>query len=114
VSGADLDRISELASRASLDISPRGVTPRLDGDLLALLDGLGDGDVDALAGRLDGAETPVLAIVWGGALARIGSPAAAARLDAYAGRLTRADPWPGAFPGRREVLLYLGHGGDGT
>jgi hypothetical protein len=110
MSEADLARISELASEASLDVSPRGVTPRLDGDLQTLLDELDDRDVDALAARLAGAENPVQAIVWGGALARIGSPAAAARLDAYAEQLTRADPWPDAFPGRREVLLYLGRG----
>jgi hypothetical protein len=110
MSGADLARISELASQVSLDVSPRGVTPRLDADLQTLLDGLGADDVDALAVRLDGAENPVVAMVWGGALARIGSPAADARLDAYAEQLTHADPWPDVFPGRREVLLYLGRG----
>jgi hypothetical protein len=108
MSGADLDRVAELASQAGLDVSPRGVTPRLSGDLEALLRELDAGDVDAIAARLDAAADPVEALVWGGALARIGTPAAAARLDAYARRLEREDPWPAAFPGRREVLLYLG------
>jgi hypothetical protein len=110
MSVADLDRIGDLASQVSLDVSPRGVTPRLTAELQQLLDRLGPGDVDAIAGRLDAAAAPAQALVWGGALARIGSPAAAAQLDAYAQRLHRDDPWASAFPGRREVLLYLGRG----
>jgi hypothetical protein len=110
MSAADLGRIGELASQISLDVSPRGVTPRLPGDLQALVDQLDADDVDDVAERLDAAATPVEALVWGGALARIGTPAAQARLDASAQRLRRDDPWPEAFPGRREVLLYLGRG----
>lgn len=107
---ADLDRIAELASASSLDVSPRGVTPRASDELQALLDQLDAGHVEAIKSRLDAAGEPVEALVWGGALARIDTPAATAALDAYADRLTREDPWPGAFPGRREVLLYLGRG----
>ncbi len=110
MSAADLGRIGELASQVSLDVSPRGVTPRLTDELRALLDRLDAGDVDVIAERLNASTQPVPALVWGGALARIGTPAAAAQLDAYAQRLHRDDPWPGAFPGRREVLLYLGRG----
>jgi hypothetical protein len=110
MAAADLDRIAELASGVSLDVSPRGVTPRMSGSMQALLDGLGADDVDAIAARLDSAASPVEALVWGGALVRIGTPAATASLDAYAARLQLDDPWPDAFPGRREVLLYLGRG----
>jgi hypothetical protein len=110
MSGADLGHIAELASEVSLDVSPRGVTPRMSGDLQALLDELDAGDVDEIAARLDGSTSPVEALVWGGALARISTPTAVAKLDAYAERLNREDPWPEAFPGRREVLLYLGRG----
>jgi hypothetical protein len=107
---ADLDRIREEASQISLDVSPRGVTPRLPEDLQKRLAQLGPDEVDAVAEQLSGAATPNEALVWGGVLARIGTPAATARLDAYAQQLERDDPWPAAFPGRREVLLYLGRG----
>lgn len=110
MAAADLDRIGELASQVSLDVSPRGVTPRVTGDLAELLDRLGADDVDAVAARLNASGTPAQALVWGGALARIATPAATTHLDDYAQRLDRDDPWPSAFPGRREVLLYLGRG----
>jgi len=108
MSRADLGRIAELATQVSLDVSPRGVTPRLNDDLRALLDELDADDVEAVGARLDAAADPVAALIWGGALAHMGTPAAESRLDAYAKRLERDDPWPSAFPGRREVLLYLG------
>lgn len=104
----DLARIAELARQISLDISPRGVTPRIDGELEELLDRLRPADADAVADRLEAAADPLEALVLGGALARLGTPQAQARLDAYAARLDAADPWPGGFPGRREVLLHLG------
>jgi hypothetical protein len=110
MSSADLGRIGELASQVSLDVSPRGVTPRLTEELQGLVDQLGPADVDGIAARLTAAPTPAQALVWGGALARIGTPEATAHLDAYAQRLDGEDPWPSAFPGRREVLLYLGRG----
>jgi hypothetical protein len=106
----DLDRLGALASATSLDVSPRGVSPRPEPELSELLAQLGPGDVDAVRARLDGAEDPAAALVWGGALARIGTPDAEAALDAYAERLRERDPWPGAYPGRREVLLHLGRG----
>lgn len=110
MSEADLGRIAELTSQVSLDVSPRGVTPRPSDELRGLLDELDADDVDAVGARLDAAARPVEALVWGGALARIGTPAAGARLDEYAKSLELDDPWPAAFPGRREVLLYLGRG----
>src|SRR5262245_52436128 len=74
------------------DVSPHGVTPRPNDDLRALLDELDSGDVEAVGARLDAGADPVVALIWGGALAHMGTPTAESRLDAYAKRLERDDP----------------------
>src|SRR5690242_9607673 len=106
----DFDRLGALASATSIDVSPRGVSPRPEPELSDLLAELGPDDVGAIRARLEDAEDPAAALVWGGALARIGTLDAETALDAYAQRLRERDPWPGAYPGRREVLLHLGRG----
>ena len=107
----ELDRIADHVRHGpGFDISPRGVTPRPDPELDPLLAGLGDGEVPALRERLEAERDPFMAFTWLRALLAVGSPAAAQAVDAYAARLEREDPWGGEFPGRRELLLYLGRG----
>ena len=106
---ADLDRIAaHVRERPAINISPRGISPRPDPELEALLDSLGDDTVPALEHRLEEEHDALMAFTWLRALLKIGTPAARAAADAYAERLRRDDPWPGAFPGRRELLLFLG------
>lgn len=101
---ADLDRIAALAAQTPFDVSPRGLTPRPDPQLQALLADVGPGDVDGLAVRLAAARDPSTALVLGGALARLHTPEAEQALDEYAARLREHEPWEGA----RSVLTYLG------
>ncbi|HEY1539381.1 MAG TPA: hypothetical protein VGF63_08290 [Solirubrobacteraceae bacterium] len=104
-----VDRIAERTGHGpAFDVSPRGVTPRPDPELDALLGELGDGDVPELRKRLEAERDPLAAFVWGRALVAAGTPAAAAALDAYADRIRGDDPWPGSFPGATELLRYLG------
>jgi hypothetical protein len=106
---ADLDRVAaQVRERPAINLSPRGISPRPDPELDALLGGLGDDSVPALAQRLEEEDDALMAFTWLRALLMIGTPAARAAADAYAERLRRDDPWPGAFPGRRELLLFLG------
>jgi hypothetical protein len=105
----DLDRIAaEIGRSTGFDVSPRGVTPRPSPELDAALDQLTDDDLAGLQARLEGERDPMTAFVWLRGLTRIGTPAAEEAVDAYAARLRREDPWPGSFPGRRELLRYAG------
>lgn len=106
---ADLDRVAaHVRERPAVNFSPRGISPRPDPELDALLDGLGDDSVPALEHRLEEERDALMAFTWLRALMTIGTPAARAAAHAYAERLRQHDPWPGAFPGRRELLLFLG------
>jgi hypothetical protein len=106
---ADLDRVAALVrERPAVNLSPRGISPRPDPELDTLLGGLGDESVPALERRLEDEHDALMAFTWLRALLTIGTPAARAAADAYAERLRRDDPWPGGFPGRRELLLFLG------
>jgi hypothetical protein len=109
MTSADLDRIADRVDHGpGFDVSPRGVSFRPDPELDALLDDLGDDDVPALKQRLQDAEDPLMAMTWVKALLAVATPAAAQAVDDYAETLDRHDPWRGGFPGRRELLLYLG------
>ena len=109
---ADLDRVAaRVREHPAMDISPRGITPRADPELDALLERLGDDSVGPLERRLAEERDALMALTWLRALLKIGTPAARAAIDAYAERLRRDDPWEGAFPGRRELLLFLGEPG---
>ena len=106
-----LDDIDEsVRSTAPFDISPRGIRfrpgPEMESQLQAVA-GRGDAVVPALSGRLADSD-PLRSIVWLSLLTRIGTPAAAAATDEFVERLDREDRWAGEFPGRREILLYLG------
>jgi hypothetical protein len=103
------DQIADRAARGpGFDVSPRGIAPRPDPELEALLTGLDDKSVPALRERLEVETDPFLALTWLRALLAIGTPAAREAVDAYATRLHSEDPWQGGFPGARELLLYLG------
>ena len=107
---ADLDRIRARVREASpFNVSPRGISLRSDAELDSLLDGLGPDDLAAVDARLGAEESPFAVLAWLTALIRIGTPEARGAIDRYVERLRAEDPWPGKFPGRREVLLYLGH-----
>lgn len=106
---AELDRVAaRVRERPAMNISPRGISPRPDPELDALLERLGDDSVAPLAQRLAGERDALMALTWLRALVTIGTPSARAAIAAYAERLRRDDPWEGAFPGRRELLLFLG------
>ena len=106
---ATLDRIAgQIGQSTGFDISPRGVTPRPSPELDAMLEELTDEDVPALSARLRDEHDPMAAFVWLRGLTRVGTPAADEAVDAFAARLQSEDPWPGSFPGRRELLLYAG------
>ncbi len=106
---ADLDRVAaRVRERPAMDISPRGISPRPDPELDALLKGLGEDSVAPLERRLAEEKDALMALTWLRALLEIGSPGARGAIDAYAERLRRDDPWKGAFPGGRELLLFLG------
>jgi hypothetical protein len=106
---ADLDRVAaRVREHPALDISPRGISPRPDPELDELLGGLGDDAVAPLEQRLAGERDALMALTWLRALLKIDTPASRAAVDAYADRLRRDDPWAGAFPGARELLLFLG------
>jgi len=110
----DLDRIAaEIGQSAGFDISPRGVTPRPSPQLDAMLDELTDADVPALSTRLHGERDAMAAFVWLRGLTRVGTPSAQQAVDAYVVRLRDEDPWPGSFPGRAELLRYVGRGAPG-
>jgi hypothetical protein len=109
VSVADLDAIAARVEHGpGFDVSPRGVSFRPDPEIEQLLAVLGPDDVPALTERLKGASDPLLALTWMRALVAVRSPEAEQALNEYVDGLNRHDPWPGAFPGRRELLLYLG------
>jgi hypothetical protein len=109
VSAAALDAISARVEHGpGFDVSPRGVSFRPDPELEELLAGLGADDLPALSERLNGTGDPMLALTWIRALLSVGTPKAARVLDEYVDALNQHDPWPGGFPGRRELLLYLG------
>jgi hypothetical protein len=106
---ADLDRVAaRVRERPAMDISPRGISPRPDPELDALLGGLGDESVAQLERRLADEKDALMALTWLRALIAIGTPSARAAIDAYAERLRRHDPWKAAFPGGRELLRFLG------
>lgn len=106
---AALDRIAERVHHGpGFDVSPRGVTPREDPELEAMLAELGDEAIPELRTRLEGEPDPFLALSWLRALLTIGTPAATQAVEGYAQRLRREDPFGGAFPGSRELLLFLG------
>lgn len=89
-------RLDALLGAASLDVSPRGVTPRLPPELVAALAELGPGDLPTLQERLDAARDITAAFVLVRAIVGLGgTPAIPAR-------------WAGETPGRRELLLYAG------
>ena len=109
MSVADLDAIAARVEHGpGFDVSPRGISFRPDPELEQLLAVLGPEDVPALSTRLNSAGDPLLALTWMRALAAVGSPEAERALNEYVDSLNRHDPWRGGFPGRRELLLYLG------
>src|SRR3954468_7562001 len=110
---ADLDRVAaRVREHPAMDISPRGISPREDPELDALLERLGDDSVDPLERRLAEERDVFMALTWLRALLRIGTPAARRVVDAYAARLRNDDPGGKPFPGRRELLLFLGEPGS--
>lgn len=108
---AALDLVDEsVGATAPFDISPRGIRFRPGTEMekqLEAVAGHGDAAVPALSARLANSD-PLRSIVWLALLTRIGSPAAAAATDEFVERLDREDRWSGEFPGRREILLFLG------
>ena len=105
----ELDAIAtHVREHPALDLSPRGITPRSDPELDALLGELEDADVPQLRERLTAETDPILALTWLRCLLSIDDAEARAAIAGYAERLERQDPWPGKFPGRRELLLFLG------
>ena len=106
---ADLDAIAaHVHEHPALDLSPRGLRPRPDPDLDALLGRLDGTEVPELRDRLSGERDPILALTWLRALLSIDNTEALEVIAGYADRLEREDPWPGVYPGRRELLLFLG------
>ena len=107
-----LDRVEQtVASDAPFDLSPRGVRFRPEGELERQIEAVaerGDEAVAPLQRRLGDSPDPLAALVWLSILNRVGTAGARGAMDDYAARIERDDPWPEAFPGRRELLLYLG------
>jgi hypothetical protein len=114
---AELDAIaSAVKANAPFDVSPRGITFRPGEPLAAKLDGVvarRDAAVPALAARLESEHDALLSLVWSSLLVRIGTPAAHAAIDAFVESVVRDERWKGQFPGRREVLLFLGRSDPG-
>jgi len=116
-SKSKLDAIAEeVKASAPFDISPRGIAFRPSQTLAAKVDELiaqGDAAVPALAARLETEADALLSMVWLSALVRIQTPKARAAIDAFVDSMIREKRWEGQFPGRREILLFLGRSDEG-
>jgi hypothetical protein len=113
---AELDTIeSQFHVAAPFDASPRGIRFRPDADLARRIEAVasrGDAAVAAVAGRLQTEANALDALVWLYILKQIPSSAAEAAIAAYVTHIRQHGLWEGQFPGRLEILLFLGWPAD--
>lgn len=109
---ASLEAIAaRVRSSSPFDLSPRGIRFRPDAELTGRIDSVaraGDSAVPMLAARLETTVDAFIALVWLYLLIRIRTPAAEAAIRAFVDRVEREESWSKLFPGRREILLFLG------
>jgi hypothetical protein len=109
---SQLDEIrAMMRDTAPFDISPRGIRVRPGEAMLAKIDAfVAQGEVaqETLVKRLNQEADPFALLIWLYSLKQFQSPGAEAAIEAFAQRLERGAILENEFPGKREILLFLG------